>query len=394
MTNTNKCCSLYFHIPFCASKCYYCDFYSKVTNSDTVSKYCGSLIKELDLHCVNNDLASFIIPTIFFGGGTPSLLSSADFTCLGNEIKKRITLSDDYEWTVECNPDSFSEKLAETFLSVGVNRLSFGIQSLDNHELRLLGRRHTAQKAWEILNLPILSNFKSVSADLIYGIPAQTSETFNNTLDQILNTPHIKHLSIYELTINDDTPFGRHRKHLQLPDESGIDLMMNYALSKTGRAGFEHYEISNFALPLYHCRHNEVYWNHGNYIGLGTSAHSYIHPERWANVSDISEYISHCNEKKSFIDFRETITPEKIADEILLLGFRKQGGINEIVFEQKVKRPFCTPSNRSILDNMIQHNYITYNKPDWRPTEKGMLFADTLARELALSDSNRLRNSG
>jgi oxygen-independent coproporphyrinogen III oxidase len=384
MNKTAKFCSIYIHIPFCVSKCYYCDFYSKVTTDDIIKQYCHALVRELEYHCLNNNLGSYTVSTIFFGGGTPSLLSSSDFAYIASELKKRIHLSDNYEWTVECNPDSFSEKLARIYLSAGVNRLSFGIQSLNDSELNLLGRRHSAQKAVDVLNLPVLSDFQSIGADLIYGIPVQTRSSFKQTLDRILKISTIKHLSVYELAINENTPFGRHKKKLPLPDESEIEIMMDYALSSTKKAGFEHYEISNFALPRYHCRHNEVYWDHGNYIGLGTSAHSYIHPVRWANISEISEYVNLCNRKFLPVDFCETITSEKIADELLMLGFRKQSGINEFLFEKQAKKPFCTSENCLILDSLIQKGYITYNKPLWKPTEKGMLFADAIAKQLSV----------
>lgn len=379
-----KYCSIYFHIPFCASKCNYCDFYSKPRADTFFKRYCDSLLKELEYHCKHNNLPEYTVSTIFFGGGTPSLLGPEMIFHLCSEIRKQISLDEKYEWTIECNPDSFSEELAKSLLEAGVNRLSFGIQSLNDQELGLLGRRHSAKKAMDVLNMKILSQFNSISTDLIYGIPAQTLRSFSFTLDNILKTESIKHLSAYELTINKNTPFGRHRQKLHLPDETALDEMTELLLSTMKRASFNHYEISNFALPSYNCRHNENYWNHGNYFGVGASAHSYIHPLRWANVSDIEKYICLCDEGKEPVDFSEIIDAGKMTDEMLLLGFRKQSGIDEDDFEKRTQKQFRTEENSETLETLVNEGYIVYEKPFWKPTEKGMLFADAIAGKLSV----------
>ncbi len=373
--------SLYIHIPFCASKCRYCDFYSDPKLKNLTDNYLKAIVREW--HQIQKNLPShYQIDTIYFGGGTPSILSADQFSFLFKEIIGRSSRSLQCEWTVECNPDSFSEEKAHVFLDAGVTRLSFGIQSLDDRELRLLGRIHNAQTASKVLQSPILSLFQSISADLMYGIPLQTIDTFTESLLTLIKLPNIKHLSLYELTINEDTPFGRHYKKLPLPDDNQIASMSDYCTYICEEYGFEHYEISNYALPSFHSKHNEAYWNHQNYIGLGASAHSYIHPYRSSNVADVSTYIQKINNDTTAIDFKEEIDGTKFANELLFLGLRRQIGINEKLFLTHTGKIFYNSNNKEKIDSFVDRGYLFYDSPWWRPTELGMHYADTMARDL------------
>jgi oxygen-independent coproporphyrinogen-3 oxidase len=328
------------------------------------------------------DLSYRKIQTIYFGGGTPSLLSPRQFTSLCSKLKNSLDLADNLEWTVECNPDSFSGEKAENFLKQGVNRLSFGIQSLNNRELKVLGRRHTAEKSRDVLTTSSLSGFQSIGADLMFGIPLQTKQSFERSLMEVLSSPYIKHLSLYELTINENTPFGRHQRKLPLPDDDLVGEMAELSLETARSRGFEQYEVSNYSLPSFRSRHNEAYWDHQDYIGLGASAHSYIHPLRWSNISDTSAYIDNCFSGKATCDFSETIDGVKLAHEILFLGLRRQSGINEELFKQKTGKPFYSSERKTKLDLFLKEGFLIHEYPWWRPTDKGMLFADTLARDL------------
>jgi oxygen-independent coproporphyrinogen-3 oxidase len=374
--------SLYLHFPFCASKCHYCDFYSESKSEELLDRYLEALLIEWDQISTKFDLTRYKVETIYFGGGTPSLLSSRQFSYICSELKSRLNLVRNLEWTVECNPDSFSNELADTLLKQGVNRLSFGIQTLENKELKVLGRRHSAEKARYILNSPSLSCFQSVGADLMFGIPLQTKQSFEKSLIEVLSSPYVKHLSLYELTINEDTPFGRHHKKLHLPDDDLVGEMTELSLAIASSRGFEHYEVSNYALPFFRSRHNEAYWDHQKYIGLGASAHSYLHPLRWSNIADTSTYINNCMSGKSASNFNETIDGVKLAHEILFLGLRRQSGINEELFKQRTGKPFYTATTKIKLDLFLESGYLIHETPWWRPTEKGMLFADTIARDL------------
>jgi oxygen-independent coproporphyrinogen-3 oxidase len=216
--------SLYIHIPFCASKCRYCDFYSDPKLKNLIDNYLKAVV--LEWYQIQKNLSPhYQIETIYFGGGTPSILSTDQFAFLVKELIEKTNRSLQCEWTLECNPDSFSEEKAHAFSDAGVTRLSFGIQSLDNKELQMLGRIHNAQTALQVLHSPALALFQSINADLMYGIPLQTIDSFTESLLTLIRLPHIKHLSLYELTINDDTPFGRHYRKLPLPDDVWISTM-------------------------------------------------------------------------------------------------------------------------------------------------------------------------
>lgn len=374
--------SLYIHIPFCASKCNYCDFFSDPHNSNLISDYIKAIVLEWDIISKKESCNTHKIKTIYFGGGTPSLLSSEQFSFLYNELISKLDLSDDFEWSIECNPDSFSEEKGYAYLNRGVTRLTFGIQSLDNKELSILGRRHSAEKALETLDLSVLSGFDSIGADLMFGIPIQTIKSFDNSLSSVLSTPYVKHISLYELTINEHTPFGRHYKKLPLPEDDLIGEMAELGLNICRNRGFEHYEISNYALPNFHSRHNDTYWDHRNYIGLGASAHSYLHPKRWSNVADISTYIKKTFSGYSTVDFNEIIDGFKLANELLFLGLRKKSGINEKLYQMQTGSSFYSDITCKKLDSFLEKGLLIYESPWWRPTEKGMWYADAMAREL------------
>jgi oxygen-independent coproporphyrinogen III oxidase len=380
--NTEQHFSLYIHIPFCASKCSYCDFYSRKGTTDEIRLYCNTLLKELDTCRTTYELDNLKVSSIFFGGGTPSILKSdiAEMLCSG--IKERVTLIDNAEWTFECNPDSFNAALAETLYASGVNRLSFGIQSLHDNELHALGRIHTAQQALDILQSDCISKFNSVNADLMYGIPHQSAESFLISLQTVCSINVINHISVYELTLCENTPFGKMQSSLKLPDDSIIDTMASELNTYLHAKGFEHYEISNYAKNGFRCRHNESYWNHSIYIGLGASAHSFFNRTRWANVTDISRYCTHIQDNGTAIDFSEHIDNQKLASEMIFLGLRRADGINELQYKNCTGQMFASDNNRLLLDKYIKSGYLTYKAPFWKPTEKGMLFADGMASSL------------
>lgn len=380
--NSEQYFSLYIHIPFCAAKCSYCDFYSRKGTDDEIRLYCNALLKELDTCRATHNLDNFKVSSIFFGGGTPSIINPdiAEMVCKG--INDRVTLVDNAEWTFECNPDSFSSTLAEVLYSCGVNRLSFGVQSLHDNELHALGRIHSAQQALDILQSDYLSKFTSVNADLMYGIPYQSVSSFLISLQSLCSLRSIKHISVYELTLCENTPFGKMQSSLNLPDDSSIDTMTSELFTCLQANGFEHYEISNFARNGFRCAHNESYWNHSSYIGLGASAHSYFNRTRRANVNDIASYCSGIKNNGTVIDFSEYIDNQKIASEMIFLGLRRADGINELQYQNTTGLTFASDSNRPLLDKYIKSGLLTYNSPFWKPTEKGMLFADGMAANL------------
>lgn len=374
--------SLYIHIPFCIKKCRYCDFYSVPYEEDLADRYIEALGKELELFLSQYDWNKPVIDTIFFGGGTPSILSIKQWSHISERIHSLVTLSENCEWTAECNPDSFSIEKARVYLDSGVNRITFGVQSINERELSIMGRVHSADRVLEVLSLSILERFKSVGVDLIYGLPGQTMNSLVTSLETLLNFDIVKHLSIYELNINESTPFGRHESLLPLlSDDTSYEMALKI-LEITKGYGFEQYEISNFAKPGFRCRHNEVYWNHDAYIGLGTGAHSYIHPLRIADNNSIISYCDALSKGTLPPKESETIDGEILAREMIFLGVRRSDGIDGDRFHEKTGFYFEEYAGNEKLSQLIKSGLLIKNNSYWQPTEKGMLVSDAIARDL------------
>jgi oxygen-independent coproporphyrinogen-3 oxidase len=372
--------SLYIHIPFCLSKCRYCDFYSEIDQS-VLNEYIEALGKEWRIIRDQKGLADIKIRTLYFGGGTPSLLNCSQWERIGELFINKANPAENYECSVECNPDSFTSKLAECLAGIGVTRLTFGIQSLNDRELRFLGRRHTAVKAYQALNDSSLQKFSSIGADLMYGIPGQTLESFDNSLIRVLGSSNVKHLSAYELTINPATPFGRHISLLPLPDEDTVLEMTNLVLSRAKEFGLDQYEISNYAKPGYSCRHNEIYWEHEPYIGLGCAAHSYLHPYRWSNVKNVKNYLMKLSIGELPVESTEQIDNSTMAREMVFLGLRRVSGINIEIFKEKTGINLLETLGKQKLQKYQMKGLVKHSHPYISLTSEGMLFADAISRE-------------
>ncbi|HMD69232.1 MAG TPA: radical SAM family heme chaperone HemW [Chitinivibrionales bacterium] len=373
--------SLYIHIPFCVKKCGYCDFYSIPHDDILADNFVSALAKEWLI--VKNDLGlkDPVIKTISFGGGTPSILSITQWQAIQTSLIGQLNVADDVEWTIECNPDSFTQEKTDFWRSIGVSRLTFGIQSLNDNELRYLGRPHTSEQALRALESPALAGFKSIGADLMYGLPHQTIESFRHSLDALFSAQIIRHLSAYELTICKNTPFGK-AKHLPLPDEDRVVAMAHGLFKACREHGFDRYEISNFAKTGHRCRHNETYWNHSPYIGLGPAAHSYVHPKRWANVGDVKRYVALTNEGKRAVDFEETIDTTKLISEMIFLRLRTSDGLDAKKFFDMAGEPFYCGTRKQVLDGLLDDNFITHEGTHWTLTEEGMTIGDEASRRL------------
>jgi oxygen-independent coproporphyrinogen-3 oxidase len=382
MAESPKSLSLYAHVPFCVRKCRYCDFYSIPYDNSDAERFVQALAQEWELVKKEFKLDNSEIRTIFFGGGTPSMLSIELWEQINTILIKNLHRATDCEWTIECNPDSFTEDKAEQWLSMGVTRLTFGIQSLDDRELTVLGRPHTAAQALAVLKSPILSAFKSIGIDLMYGLPGQTVDSFEKSLQAALSFPVVSHLSAYELTVNPQTPFGRHASKISFPSEETALAMSQTLYAQSKAMGFERYEISNFGKPGHRCRHNEAYWSHSPYIGLGPAAHSYVPPQRWANVKNISHYLTDIGKSKRPLEFTEIINAGKLASETIFLRLRTLDGLDENVFKAQTGRDFYSSERAVKLDDMIKRGLISRTPPMWSLTGDGMLLADAIAKRL------------
>ena len=285
---------IYIHIPFCKSKCPYCDFYSLRNNDDLKKQYVEALIDEIN----NNtrfkkhfNTEGFQADTIYLGGGTPSVLSGEDIYNIITALKTSYNITDDAEITVECNPNSEIEALIPYFKKSGVNRISLGMQSAVDNERKKLGRSADKQRIFDIINAFKTNGIYNISLDIMLGVPEQTLETLKQTLDFIKECD-VKHISAYILNLEENTPFYKMQSKLKLPDEDAVCDFYEHTSNYLENMGFEHYEISNFALPGFESKHNTKYWLLDNYLGLGPSAHSFFNGKRYYFSNDIDAFIS------------------------------------------------------------------------------------------------------
>lgn len=322
------------------------------------------------------------LTSVFIGGGTPSLLTVQQWETLYRLLLDELPVVPHAEWTVECNPESFTEEKAHLLADGGVNRLSIGVQSLDDRELALMGRPHSLRDAMRVLDAPVLSRFRSAGADVIYGLPGQTASSFSHTLRRLLKHPQIRHLSAYELSVASATPFGRHRSLLPFPPEDETERMLDVLSAQTAANGFLQYEVSNFSLSGFTSLHNRGYWNHNPYIGIGSSAHSYMHPLRSWNVADVTRYCQQLREGHLPVERSEELSGAMVAREMLFVGMRRIAGIDSERFEKLSGIPFFRFISKERLEDFCKDGLLEHDPPYWKPTRKGLLFADFMAREL------------
>lgn len=281
--------SIYIHVPFCKSRCIYCDFYS-TTNTQSISRYIQSVCRELEIR--KDYLKGEPVETIYFGGGTPSQLSVNDFSLILSTIESVYGTEHCKEVTLEANPDDLTPQYLEALSVLPFNRISMGIQTFNDDMLRLLKRRHSAQQAIQAVHQCRQAGFNNISIDLIYGLPGETLWEWNADLDTAINLG-VEHMSAYHLIYEEDTPLYEmlQRKSVNETDEESSNSQFSVLIKKLTEAGYEQYEISNFSLPGKQSKHNSSYWNGTIYLGCGPSAHSFNGENRSWNVSSLSSYI-------------------------------------------------------------------------------------------------------
>jgi oxygen-independent coproporphyrinogen-3 oxidase len=316
---------IYLHIPFCKKLCHYCDFYHIVSNEDN-SSFIKTLLREAEIR--QDYPGKEIISTIYFGGGTPSVLSAGDIEIILCHLKKLFNVDPVSEVTMELNPDDVSTDYLSAIKNHGINRISLGVQSWNDDDLKLLNRRHNGVQALNALDLAFKAGFENVTIDLIYGIPGMSIETWTANLDTALSTG-IKHLSAYHLTIESGTVFGKLKEKglLQEIDEEDSNLQFNALIEKTESAGFIQYEISNFGKPGFFSIHNSNYWKQVPYLGFGPSAHSFNGYSRQWNVRDLKKYIKYVNGGKEFFE-REELDMKTRFNEYIMTSLRTMWGID------------------------------------------------------------------
>ncbi|GAB3888589.1 radical SAM family heme chaperone HemW [Spirosoma agri] len=373
---------LYLHIPFCKQACHYCDFHFS-TNLSQKSILVDAICAEITLQ--KDFLPDKMLETIYFGGGTPSLLTESELAQIVETVHTQFTVAPTAEITLEANPDDLNaEKL--NLLRRYVNRLSIGIQTFDETTLRWMNRAHTAVEAESCVRLAREAGFDNMSVDLIYGIPDQAVSAGSMTLWQTdlqkMLALDVPHLSAYALTIEPDTAFGRWKQKGKLPmvdEDLAADQFEQLIKALTG-AGYEHYEISNFAKPGQYARHNTAYWQRKPYLGIGPSAHSYTGFSRQYNIANNTRYVSAIQQGRVPATI-ERLTVADQVNEYLLTGLRTKWGCSLSELTALLGTDFTQTQARD-LDDMYTSGWLTRDADTLRLTDAGKLFADRVASSL------------
>ena len=351
-----KALSIYIHIPFCKSKCSYCDFNSYAGMEELIPAYFSALKRNLAQYEVDFD--KYIIKTVFLGGGTPSIVDADLIYDYIMNLRSSFEFDNEAEISIECNPGTLKPESLGTYKKAGINRISLGLQCWQNELLKKLGRIHTAEDFERTLTYVKDSGFTNFNADLIFGIPGQTMEEWKETLGRVVSLG-IPHLSCYSLSIEEGTQFGEMHKRGELPEpDDEIDRdMYHYTVNMLRDKGYKHYEISNFAKPGFECRHNLVYWRCGRYIGLGAGAHSYFNDSRYNNKVGIREYICALSTGRSPAENFETIDTNEQRAEYMIVGLRTEEGIDINDFKNRfgadVMTVYGTEINRLIERGLL-----------------------------------------
>jgi oxygen-independent coproporphyrinogen-3 oxidase len=333
---TTKIRHIYVHIPFCARICPYCAFYKDLLDRSQTSRFCEALLRELELYqgaAVSSppgqlgDLLYIPPSTIYFGGGTPTALNIAQLESLLRGFHERLELSQLVEWTIEANPGSISARKGALLKKFGVNRISLGVQSWDDELLKLLGREHNAQQAEESFRILRAAGFSNVNVDLMFGLPGQTVDQWRGTLEKTIALQP-EHISTYCLTYEEDTEFFLRHARGEFRQNADADAeFFEMTLAMLEEAGYEHYEISNYARPGFESVHNRAYWLGEDYLGIGPSAVSTIGMQRWQNVCDYRAYINRVLSGEATRTTSENLTHDMKRTERIALGLRTRDGL-------------------------------------------------------------------
>lgn len=364
--------SLYFHIPFCSKKCPYCHFYVIPNNPSHHQILEEGLFLEWEQQFAR--LKGKTVVSIYFGGGTPSLFAPKGIENILKKIQEsELLLAPDCEITIEANPEEGSEELFTSLLTIGINRLSLGIQSLDERSLETLERIHSAKNAKGAIFSAANAGFTNISIDLMYDLPNQTESSWDYTLSQLPSLP-IQHLSLYNLTIEPHTSFYKRRKTLSFPSQETSLRLLESAVRTMENMGFKRYEISAFAKEGFESRHNLGYWTGRPFLGFGPSACSFWEGERFRNIANLQRYTRSLKQGLSAVDYRETLPYPQNLKELFLVQLRLSEGADlDTELPQEM---------RDTIHRLIKENFLTRKENKIQLTAKGILFHDTIASEI------------
>ncbi|MFY7838944.1 MAG: radical SAM family heme chaperone HemW [Lacibacter sp.] len=371
---------IYIHIPFCRQACNYCNFHFS-TSLHYKNEFVAALLKEIQLQSAANYLQGQQIETIYFGGGTPSLLSIDELQQILQALQQQFSISANAEITLEANPDDVSNEKLIGWKAAGVNRLSIGIQSLFEEDLQWMNRAHTAEEAKQVISKARTAGFDSFTVDLIYGTPGLTDEKWMSNINWVLQQ-NITHLSCYALTVEEKTPLDKLIRQHKKADVDAEQQSRQFILlmNELQKAGFEHYEISNFAKPGYRSKHNSSYWKGVHYLGLGPSAHSFNGISRQWNVANNQQYIQSL--KQAAIPFEmEELTKAQQLNEYIMTSLRLLEGCSlDTVAKQFGTEKAVQLKNEAAV--FIQRKQVLLQNNHLVLTQEGKLFADSIAADL------------
>ncbi len=361
--------AIYIHVPFCRCRCGYCSFISCAGRERDIPAYLTALRREIATRSGGET-----VPSIFFGGGTPSLLSVSQVSEILATLRGHFSIAEDAETTLEANPGTVDDAYLAGLRRAGVSRLSLGVQRFDDAELKLLGRIHTSNEAREAVAAARCAGFDNLSLDLIYGLPGDTLGAWRRSLEAAVALAP-EHLSLYALTLEEETPLGAAvvRGEVPAPDPDLAADQYELAEDILAAAGYGHYEISNWAKPGHECRHNLVYWDNGNYLGFGVAAHSSEDGRRYANTSDLDEYLAAGGLALRSLD--ETLDSATIRAETVILGLRQGGGIDLAATSRRlgvdVWDEYCGP-----LEDLTSAGLLEQSDGRLRLTRRGRLLGN------------------
>lgn len=364
---------VYIHIPFCKQACYYCDFHFS-TNTDLKGAMTEAIVKELGMQ--KDYLGGEEIRTVYFGGGTPSLLDKSELTKILHTIKHNA----DAEITLEANPDDLTKQKLDELRSIGINRLSIGIQSFQNDILSFFNRAHNAGDAVRSINDARSAGFDNISIDLIYGVPGQPTDVWRSGIEEAL-TFKPEHISAYSLTIEERTVFGKWKASNKLTpmNEETVAEQFEVLMDVLTKKGYDHYEISNFSLPGFHSRHNSSYWSGAKYLGVGPSAHSYDGISRQSNIANNAQYVRSIGAGKIPYE-REVLSREDKINEFFMVGLRTSAGC-----DVGASGLHLSPQQLGYIEQLVTLGKASFDDGILKLTNRGKLLADKIASDLFVS---------
>ena len=360
---------LYIHVPFCAQKCYYCDFNSYKINSNQKKEYLINIEREMKFY--KGEFKDKCFDTVFFGGGTPSILTVDELKELVNNINENFNIKKDAEITIECNPGTINREKLEAMKKMGINRLSIGLQATQNYHLKSIGRIHTYEEFEKNYYDALDIGFKNINIDLMYALPNQKTQEWKDTLDKIIKL-NPSHISAYSLILEEGTKLYDmyQNKEFELLDEDTDINMYNYTIDTLKRHGYNQYEISNYSKEGLECKHNIIYWKCDNYLGLGPGASGFIGDTRYSNIEDICEYNKCIMQNIRPVSEEIELTKKDKIEEFIFMGLRMNEGINIDVFKERFDTDFYD-IYQEVMDKLIKRELVRFDGKNISLTQKG-----------------------